>query len=496
MTSLLAAPPAVLGAQRPRVCWVPRTGVSSAGAEAVDLARMAGLDLDPWQQFVLEQALAERADGQWAAFEVGVEVARQNGKGSILEARELAGLFLLGEGLISHTAHQFDTALEAFERLLVLIESCPDFEQRVQRVSRSHGEEGIKLKGGQRIRFRTRTKGGGRGFSGDCVILDEAMEIPEASLGALFPTMTARENPQIWYVGSAVDQTINQHGQVFARIRERGHNGGDDRLAWLEWSADERALEKKPELADDPQAWAEANPGLGIRISTEYIAAERRALAARTFRTERLSVGDWPQVIDEDDAVIDLGVWASKADPESKIVGPAFFVFDVAPDQSSSAIGAAGRRADGRMLVEVVDRRRGTTWVPGRVVDLLAQHANLGIGCDASGPAAALLPDLRSRSVDVVTIGAKEHAQACGMFFAGVVQDDTVRHLGCGDLRDALRGAAKRPLGDAWAWSRKSSAVDISPLVACTLALWGLHEHTPRQTEPLVRRGGRRPTST
>jgi hypothetical protein len=29
-------------------------------------------------------------------------------------------------------------------------------------------------------------------------------------------------------------------------------------------------------------------------------------------------------------------------------------------------------------------------------------------------------------------------------------------------------------LGDAWAWSRKSSAVDISPLVACTLALFGL----------------------
>jgi hypothetical protein len=36
----------------------------------------------------------------------------------------------------------------------------------------------------------------------------------------------------------------------------------------------------------------------------------------------------------------------------------------------------------------------------------------------------------------------------------------------------AVRGAVTRPLGDSWVWSRKSSAVDISPLVAVTLAHW------------------------
>jgi hypothetical protein len=106
-------------------------------------------------------------DGKWAAFEVGVNVPRQNGKDGILEARELTGLFLLGERMIIHSAHQFDTSLEAFRRLLELIEDTPELDKRVKRVSRSHGEEGIEFKGGQRIRFRTRTKGGGRGFSGD-----------------------------------------------------------------------------------------------------------------------------------------------------------------------------------------------------------------------------------------------------------------------------------------------------------------------------------------
>jgi hypothetical protein len=58
------------------------------------------------------------------------------------------------------------------------------------------------------------------------------------------------------------------------------------------------------------------------------------------------------------------------------------------------------------------------------------------------------------------------------MLYDAVAQR-TLRHLGQPELSDAIAGGVKRPLGDLWAWSRKSSAVDISPLVAATLALWG-----------------------
>src|SRR5690606_27952937 len=128
-----------------------------------------------------------------------LEVPRQNGKGGVLEARELAGLFLLGERLIVHSAHEFATAEEALERMVALIEGCPDLSRRVKAVKRSHGQEGIYLTNGQRLRYRTRTKGGGRGFTADCVILDEAMVLPEAFIGALMPTLSARPNPQLWY---------------------------------------------------------------------------------------------------------------------------------------------------------------------------------------------------------------------------------------------------------------------------------------------------------
>ena len=69
-------------------------------------------------------------------------------------------------------------------------------------------------------------------------------------------------------------------------------------------------------------------------------------------------------------------------------------------------------------------------------------------------------------------MSAPDHAKACGLMF-DTVDERGLRHLGGLELRQAVKGATKRPLGDAWAWSRRNSTVDISPLVAATLALWG-----------------------
>ena len=34
--------------------------------------------------------------------------------------------------------------------------------------------------------------------------------------------------------------------------------------------------------------------------------------------------------------------------------------------------------------------------------------------------------------------------------------------------------AAMKTMGDSWAWNRDKSPVDIAPLCAATIALWGL----------------------
>src|SRR5690242_21208905 len=47
--------------------------------------------------------------------------------------------------------------------------------------------------------------------------------------------------------------------------------GENKRLAYFEWSAEDDA---EP---DDPEGWAQANPGLGIRITLEHVQGDRKS---------------------------------------------------------------------------------------------------------------------------------------------------------------------------------------------------------------------------
>jgi phage terminase large subunit-like protein len=278
--------------------------LTSRGRDAVDLAALAGLYLDPWQSYALDSSLGEQ-DDKWAAFEVAVIVPRQNGKGALLEARELAGLFLFGEKLIIHTAHEFKTAQEAFRRIRFLIESTPALDKRVKKIWASHGDEGIELKTGQRLRFLARSGGSGRGFSGDCVILDEAYALTGDHMAAILPTLSARPNPQVWYTSSAGLAASD----LLRSIRDRGRPGGEPSLCYLEWCA--RTREDGTVNAENRVGWVEANPAMGIRISEEFVEKERRALPEREFTRERL--GLWEE--SEEAQPISPAEWQAACDP-------------------------------------------------------------------------------------------------------------------------------------------------------------------------------------
>jgi hypothetical protein len=458
----------VQGQQAPRLSHVPEYA-TSAGQEAIELAAVAGLILDPWQQAILIDSLGERDDGKWAAFEVGLCVPRQNGKNAIIEARELAGLFLFDEKLITHTAHQFDTSLEAFRRLLILLESAPELEQQIKRVSRSHGDEGIELKNGARVRFRTRTRGGGRGFSGDLMILDESMIIAEAAMAALIPTLSARPNPQLWYTGSAVDQMVHEHALPFTRLRDRAIGGEAERLYYAEYSIETPLDEITAAIEDDEEAWAQANPALGIRLSTEMIKAEQGALSPRDFAVERLGAGDWPALDEDVGDGITREMWHGCEDPGSVLVDPVRFAIDVTPDRMRAAIVAGGLNENGEPHVEVVAHQSGTAWLPAKLEDLQLRHDCGPIVIGARSPAFAMVAKLTELGIKYELVDGPSFARACGEFFDDV-HEGKLRHLGTGELQAAALGAKKRASGDSFVWNRKSSTVDISPLCGATLA--------------------------
>lgn len=451
---------------RPRVCTVPHFG-SSAGREAVELAASVGLHLDPWQAFALEQGLGEAANGTWSAFEVCTIVGRQNGKGSILEARELAGLFLFDEQLILHSAHQFKTAAEGFRRILTLIENTDWMRKRVKTVTRSHGDEGVELTTGQRLRFVARSRSSGRGFTGDCVILDEAFNLNAEDMAALLPTLAARPNPQVWYASSAGMATSTQ----LAAVRERGLTG-DETLAYLEWSAEPGAD------LDDRAAWAAANPAMGIRIPTEFIARERAALPDAEFARERLGI--WAPT--GGNAVIDVAAWHACADEDSTPLDPVVFAVDVGPDAASSAISVCGMNAAGLHHVETVATGSGMSWVEPRLVELAEKWSPAGVVIDAKSAGASLIDRLTAAGHNVVVTNADQLANACALFQTAVI-DATLRHRDESSLNLALANAKRRPLGERWAWTRKGSSHDITPLVAATLALFGFIELEPGNYE-------------
>lgn len=446
----------------------------SSGDDAVELAAIAGLDLDPWQQHVLRVALGERADGKWSALEVGLLCPRQNGKGSVLEARELAGLFLFGERTIIHSAHEMKTAVEAFIRIRDLCKNTPELDEQVRAYYQSNEKTAIELKNGQRLRFMARSDGSGRGFTGDTIILDEAYNLPHATLRAIFSTMSAKSidgNPQLWYTSSAGMLT----SEVLASVRERGTKG-DKRLAFLEWSA--------PDDADlnDRRAWALANPGLNIRIAEEFVEAERGALDDEGFARERLGIWHDPRR----GSVIIPEVWHDHGDASSQVEdGTIVIALDVAPMNASASLSIAGRRADGRPHVEVVKHQKGSGWMVEAAIKLAQNIGTTDVVLDPSGPAGALSAPLREAGLTVRETNAREMAQACVGFHRAFTEGDAV-HIEQPILTTALAGAGKRELHGLFAWSRKHATSDITPLVSVTLTLWALGQSAlkPKPKQP------------
>lgn len=505
MTSWRSDEPTAVGEQQPRILWTPSGLVSSSGPEVVELAADAGLILDEWQQLCLYFGLGERADGKYAASDVGIVVSRQNGKGSILEAVELGDLFLLDTELVIHSAHLFETSKEAQLRLENLIEGSPDldryFSSHGGRAWHAAGQEGLELvRDGKkrRLKFKTRTKGGGRGLTGDRVIIDEAMYYYADQDAALRPTLSARPNPQMWLTGSAG----TKESTMFGKMRAVALKGTGGRLFWAEWSIDGCSDLCPPDCTDhDPEderqgrerlilSYAKANPGLGTRISVEHIEGERAMMDRDMFRIERLGVGDWPT---EDDAwaVISEEAWAARTDETAQPEQPFVFALDVSPDKSSAAITVAGHTSDQRTCVEIThegvvyDHRPGTNWVVKRCVELWKRWKRPFV-IDKGTQAGAFVLELEKAGVKLIHPTAREYAQGCGMVYSAVVpkrgNTPTLVHHGQPGMTTAVAGATKRDLADVWAWDRKNSTTDITPLVSATLAWWGLAQitHKPK----------------
>jgi len=462
------------GQAPPRVRFAPASR-SNSWEDVAALSKRLGIVMDDWQEAVLEASMGERADGNWASRIVGISAPRQQGKSQLIVARALAGVLLFDEKTIICSAHQTDTAREVFQRLLDIIEDNPSVSKRVETVMRAINREYIRFKGGQTIRIKARSVSGSRGFSADCLLLDEAQILGRPAWSSILPTMSARENPQAWLLGTP--PTPQDDGEVFGQIRDQAIEGSGRRLAYLEWSA------SPDDNFDDPKVWAKANPAYGTRISREAIEAERSAMSDEQFAMERL--GMWSA--DSAVRVIDEESWRLVSDPASMAVERLSLAIDVAPDRSIASVALAGKRPDGRWHVELAEQRKGADWIGPWVEQLSKKNRLHAVVVDEMTGLVEKRKNGRwyLKGTDVVvTLAAAEGrdmAVACAALFDGVMSQQLF-HTDQPQMNVALSVARKRPLAGAWAWNRKDAMSDITPIVSASLALWGAqNENVKRQ---------------
>ena len=471
-----------LGAQRPRWQKLPPSVASSAGPEAVDLAASAGIILDDWQEWWLGHALSERPDGNWSAKENVLITGRQAGKNGVLGALELFYLFLLGDPLVIHSAHELPTAINHFNFMLAVIDGCPDLSKKCKRPTFTNGEQAINLRSGAMLKFRARGKNSGRGLTASRLVFDEAFKIAAESMGALMPTLRAMRNTQITYASSAPKHDSNVlHGLI-----NRGRaDDPDDRLFYAEWG------NPIGTAMDDVDAWYQANPSLGVirsngtGVEEQSLHDEYRSLVSggdedliAEFAREAAGIGELPLTVDAKPIKIPADKWASdltEADILERWPKATSLAFDVTRDGEWSSISVgAGTITD--PFVQTVVHNKGVGWLPAALVDWVAKINPPAVGYNSAGPVAAQIAAVLEAfiaaglSADLLRpFNGGEYKAACGGFYTDVVEG-RLSHPADGQapLDAAALDATERPLVDAFAWAQRSEP--ISPLTSATLA--------------------------
>lgn len=474
---------------RPRVAtWDPF--VDELGDKAVALCDLAGLELDEWQEIALRLSLGKRPDNPdlWAHRLFGAEIPRQDGKGVILEGRQLVGLYLVPtELLIIHTAHEFKTATESFTRLATLVEDTPKLSREVETIYTANGKEAIILKPTdsrprKRVKFLARSKKSGRGFTSDLLIFDEAQELSPEMVGAAGPTQSARPNPQTIYTGTAGDQDAH----VWAKIRDEGIQDSP-RLAWVEYSAGEPDDHVGDDIdLDDMREAYRANPamhGPNPRMTEDAVRNDRAMMDDENFARERLCLW-W---VEKRVSVIAADKWDAIVKPGRKPGDRICFAVDVPPERDSASIAVASQLEDGRRHAELVEHRPGTGWVVDRLVELDREWTPGHIAIQPTSPAGALIGEiaeaLKAERVPVLPISGVDLTAACGLFLDLIDNDRLeVQKNHSAPLAAAVDAVRKRELMDGgFVWNRRDATSNIAPLMALTLAVYAVGQEPKKR---------------
>lgn len=466
-----------------RYAVLPKGIVSTAFPSVEATCKEIGITFDSWQRDMNRAILAKNKHGLYAADTVAMSIPRQVGKTFNVGALVFADSIINPGTTTIWTAHRFKVARETFNELRSLARS-PLLEPHIDydEITTAAGNESIPFRNGSRIVFAARERGAIRGFTKvRRLVLDECQILTNAAMSDLAPTMNQAENPQIIMMGTPPKPS--DPGEVFTEIRRDALDGDSEDALYVEFSAGEDAPTTLSTSAD----WAyvaEGNPSFPTRTNKRAIRRLRKLLADDgDYRREVLGVWDATQRV----AVFGRGKWeAVRKVGRPKGLDLGALGIAVSIDLEKAAIVGAATTHDEDVLVRSL--QHGPTpdaWFVDAVADFQELH-DVPVIIDGKGPAADFIPALKERLGDALyVVTMSEVLDACSEIYK-TVRAEGIVHSVDGDIDEidlAIRDAVKRDVGDRWAWGRRKSGLDISPLEAMTLAVWGLDNDA---TQPFV----------
>jgi hypothetical protein len=265
---------------------------------------------------------------------------------------------------------------------------------------------------------------------------------------------------QLWIVSNEGKESAGFLNARKALGRAGVAEGRTSGNAYFEWAMTD---EDDP---TDPAVWHRVHPALGITLTEAALRRDLEEFGPEAFAREYLN---WTPEREETGPPLS-GLWDALAEPVPAELPPRrSYAFEVSYDRTSAVILAAWPTDTG-VSVAVVDQRPGTGWLPYAITELAAHDRTDSIVFDALGPAADVGRLLVHKSTPrLEAVGAGDPRAACGAFI-DAVREKRLRHDGDPELAAAAAGAITRPVGDLIYWDRRRSPVDVSPIVAATLA--------------------------
>lgn len=501
----------------------PLTPETSRGFEVVDFASdFLGVELYPWQRWLLIHALELLEDGSYRFRRVIVLVARQQGKSMLatvlaawwlfVESRRFPDRVRPADFKVVGTAQNLDIARGPWARVKEWCDPEPDTDEAAElaipaiqavteKVIDTNGKEQIRARNG--AHYEIRAASSSRGKPAARVLMDELREQKTwAAWNAASQTAKSFWAGQVWGISNAGDPTAivlkAQRDRSLELIEEWDRYVGagitdaetyvndpehDTSLGLFEWSAPDGCP------LDDVDGILQANPSIGYgHVTVAACVSDSRTMPEADYRTEVLCQWVAARVA----TYVSVSDFEATHRPSSEVSAHiergarTVWGVDTSQDRSMTYVAAAVHLDDGRPFTTIRTQRAGMLWLPDYLTELAEASGQWEVAVQSRGcPAMEFVGPLQDAGFTVHGIDGSLIGIATGRF-RDRVRDGLLVTVDQPVVRLGIEGGVTAHYAENDAWSRVRSVTDVAPVIAETVALYGLEARQPEAAEPII----------